>query len=77
MVLREDENVKPFAFSCNTSFNACVEPPARSTMLKHWLMDLIGHVSGLSDAQLGQIEKSVLASGDGRTKLQPVYADSP
>jgi uncharacterized protein YbjT (DUF2867 family) len=31
-------------------------------MLKHWLMDLIGHVSGLSDAQLAQIEKSLPAS---------------
>ena len=31
-------------------------------MLKHWLIDLIGHVSGLSDAQLRQIEKSVPAS---------------
>ena len=27
-------------------------------MLKHWLFDLIGHVSGLNDEQLGQIEKS-------------------
>src|SRR5258708_30883687 len=31
-------------------------------MLKHWLMDLIGHVSGLSDTQLRQIEKSLPAS---------------
>ena len=31
-------------------------------MLKHWLFDLIGHVSGLSDAQLRQIEKSLPAS---------------
>ena len=31
-------------------------------MLKHWLIDLIGHVSGLSDTQLGQIEKSLPAS---------------
>ena len=31
-------------------------------MLKHWLMDLIGHVSGLSDAQVRQIKKSVPAS---------------
>jgi uncharacterized protein YbjT (DUF2867 family) len=31
-------------------------------MLKHWLIDLIGHVSGLSDAQLGQLEKSLPAS---------------
>src|SRR6476469_2043603 len=31
-------------------------------MLKHWLIDLIGHVSGLSDPQLRQIEKSLPAS---------------
>src|SRR5262249_36543470 len=31
-------------------------------MLKHWLIDLIGHVSGLSDAQLMQIEKSLPAA---------------
>ncbi|WP_325630674.1 NAD(P)H-binding protein, partial [Bradyrhizobium sp.] len=31
-------------------------------LLKHLLMDLIGHVSGLSDAQLRQIEKSLPAS---------------
>jgi uncharacterized protein YbjT (DUF2867 family) len=31
-------------------------------MLKHWLIDLMGHVSGLSDAQLRQIEKSLPAS---------------
>ena len=31
-------------------------------MLKHWLIDLIGHVSGFSDAQLRQIEKSLPAS---------------
>src|SRR4029453_7263787 len=31
-------------------------------MLMHWLIDLIGHVSGLSDAQLRQIEKSLPAS---------------
>ena len=30
--------------------------------MKHWLFDLIGHVSGLSDAQLRQIEKSLPAS---------------
>src|SRR3984893_7443478 len=33
--------------------------PAGRTMLQHWLVDLIGHVSGLSDAQLRQIEKSL------------------
>src|SRR5262245_10673360 len=31
-------------------------------MLKHWLIDLIGHVSGLSDAQLRQIEESLPAT---------------
>jgi hypothetical protein len=31
-------------------------------MLKHWLMDLIGHASGLSDAQLRQIKKSLPAT---------------
>src|SRR6476660_10091264 len=31
-------------------------------MLKHWFIDLVGHVSGLSNAQLGQIEKSLPAS---------------
>src|SRR3984885_4726337 len=31
-------------------------------MLKHWFIDLIGHVSGLSEAQLRQIEKSLPAS---------------
>jgi len=31
-------------------------------MLKHWLIELIGHVSGLSDAQLRQFEKSLPAS---------------
>jgi len=31
-------------------------------MLEHWLIELIGHVSGLSDAQLKQIEKSLCLS---------------
>src|ERR1700739_1908297 len=31
-------------------------------MLKHWLVDLIGHLSGLSDAQVEQIEKSLPAT---------------
>src|SRR6266566_9836822 len=31
-------------------------------MLKHWLIELIGHVSGLSDAQLRQFESSLPAS---------------
>src|SRR5215813_4013181 len=31
-------------------------------MLEHWLIELIGHVSGLSHAQLKQIEKSLPAT---------------
>src|SRR5262249_26665460 len=31
-------------------------------MLQHWLIDLIGHVSGLSDAQLRQIKRSLPAT---------------
>jgi uncharacterized protein YbjT (DUF2867 family) len=31
-------------------------------MLEHWLFELIGHVSGLSDAQFKQIEKSLPAT---------------
>src|SRR5262245_9472236 len=31
-------------------------------MLQHWLNELIGHVSGLSDTQLKQIEKSLPAT---------------
>ena len=31
-------------------------------MLEHWLIELIGHVSGLSDAQLKQIEKCLPAT---------------
>ena len=31
-------------------------------MLEHWLIELIGHFSGLSDAQLKQIEKSLPAT---------------
>jgi uncharacterized protein YbjT (DUF2867 family) len=31
-------------------------------MLEHWLIELIGHVSGLSDSQLKQIEKSLPAT---------------
>src|SRR4029453_7284996 len=44
-------------------------------MLKHWLIDLIGHVSGLSDTQLRQIEKSWPASKaliDLLIKAQPI-----
>jgi len=31
-------------------------------MLEHWLFKLVGHLSGLSDAQLKQIEKSLPAT---------------
>ena len=31
-------------------------------MLEHWLIELVGHISGVSDAQLKQIEKSLPAS---------------
>src|SRR5262250_2470761 len=31
-------------------------------MLQHWLIELVGHVSGLSDAQLRQIETSLPAT---------------
>ena len=31
-------------------------------MLQHWLIELVGHVSGLSEAQLKQIEKSLPAT---------------
>jgi uncharacterized protein YbjT (DUF2867 family) len=44
-------------------------------MLKHWLIDLVGHVSGLSDTQLGQIEKSLPASKaliDILTRAEPM-----
>jgi uncharacterized protein YbjT (DUF2867 family) len=44
-------------------------------MLKHWLFDLIGHVSGLSETQLEQIEKSLPASRaliDLLIKAQPI-----
>jgi hypothetical protein len=44
-------------------------------MLKHWLIDLIGHVSGLGDAQLGQIEKSLPATRaliDLLNRAQPI-----
>src|SRR5260221_364185 len=36
--------------------------PARLDMLEHWLIELVGHVSGLSEAQLKQIEKSLPAT---------------
>src|SRR5260370_1245635 len=44
-------------------------------MLKHWLIDLIGHVSGLSDPQLRQIEKSLPATKaliDLLNRAQPI-----
>jgi hypothetical protein len=52
-------------------------------MLKHWLLELIGHTSGLSEAQLQQIEKALprttalidllkKAQTDHRTGAQPV-----
>jgi hypothetical protein len=31
-------------------------------MLEHWLIELVGRASGLSDAQLKQIEKSLPAT---------------
>ncbi len=44
-------------------------------MLKHWLIDLVGHVSGLSEAQLGQIEQALprtKALIDLLNKAQPI-----
>src|SRR5256885_15850517 len=44
-------------------------------MLKRWLIDLIGHVSGLSDPQLRQIEKSLPATKaliDLLNRAQPI-----
>ena len=44
-------------------------------MLQHWLIDLIGHVSGLSDAQLRQIENSLPATKaliDLLNRAQPI-----
>src|ERR1700722_7188760 len=44
-------------------------------MLKHWLIELIGHTSGLSEAQLQQIEKALprtKALIDLLNKAQPV-----
>jgi uncharacterized protein YbjT (DUF2867 family) len=44
-------------------------------MLKHWLIDLVGHVSGLSETQLRQIEKSLPASKaliDLLNRAQPI-----
>src|SRR3984957_290478 len=44
-------------------------------MLEHWLIELVGHVSGLSDAQLKQIEKSLPATKaliDLLNRAQPI-----
>ena len=44
-------------------------------MLEHWLLELVGHVSGLSDAQLRQIEKSLPATKalvDLLTRARPI-----
>ena len=44
-------------------------------MLEHWFLELIGHVSGLSDAQLRQIEKSLPATKalvDLLNRAQPI-----
>ena len=44
-------------------------------MLKHWLVELVGHASGLSEAQLVQIEKALprtKALIDLLNKAQPV-----
>src|SRR5262252_7976683 len=44
-------------------------------MMEHWLIDLIGHISGLSDAQLKQIEKSLPATKallDLLNRAQPI-----
>jgi hypothetical protein len=48
-------------------------------MLNHWLIDLIGHVSGLSDAQLRQIEKSLPATKaliDLLNRAQPIIGQA-
>src|SRR6476646_9531731 len=44
-------------------------------MLKHWLVELVGHASGLSEAQLMQIEKALprtKALIDLLNKAQPI-----
>src|SRR6516165_4834565 len=44
-------------------------------MLGHWLIELIGHLSGLSDAQLERIEKSLPATKallDLLNRAQPI-----
>ena len=48
-------------------------------MFQHWLIELIGHVSGLSDAQLRQIEKSLPATKalvDLLNKAQPIIGQA-
>ena len=48
-------------------------------MFEHWLIELIGHVSGLSDAQLRQIEKSLPATKalvDLLNKAQPIMGQA-
>lgn len=48
-------------------------------MLEHWLMDLVGHLSGLSDAQLRQIEKSLPATKaliDLLNRAQPIIEEA-
>src|SRR5271170_7493402 len=48
-------------------------------MFQHWLIELIGHVSGLSDAQLRQIEKSLPATkalADLLNKAQPIIGQA-
>src|SRR5499427_8701848 len=44
-------------------------------MLEHWLIELVGHVSGLTEAQLKQIEKSLPATRaliDLLNRAQPI-----
>ena len=44
-------------------------------MLEHWLIELVGHISGLSDAQLKQIERSLPATKgliDLLNRAQPI-----
>src|SRR5436853_6655817 len=44
-------------------------------MLEHWIIDLIGHLSGLTDAQLREIEKSLPATKaliDLLNRAQPI-----
>ena len=44
-------------------------------MLEHWLIELVGHISGLSHAQLKQLEKSLPATRaliDLLNRAQPI-----